>query len=60
VGALLLRFGELHGRVSAVASWGSVSDNATLVLRPYIASAPAAEKAAAKRLLDVLEGYVQP
>lgn len=60
VGALLLRFGELHGRVSAVASWGSVSDNATLVLRPYMASAPAAEKAAAKRLLDVLEGYVQP
>lgn len=60
VGALLARFGELHGRVSSVANWGSVHDNATLVLRPYMAGAPAAEKAAAQRLLDLLEGYAKP
>ncbi len=59
VGALLVRFGELHGRVSSVANWGSVSDNASLVLLPYMAGAPTAEKAAAKRLLDQLEAYVK-
>jgi len=59
VGGLLTRYAELHGRVSSVLTWGSVADNAALVLLPYLGSAKAAEKAAAQLLLDALNAYAK-
>ncbi|MDO9092269.1 MAG: CHAT domain-containing protein [Rubrivivax sp.] len=59
VADLLARYAELHGRVSSVQTWGSVADNAALVLLPYLGTAKGAEKAAAQQLLDVLNGYAK-
>jgi CHAT domain-containing protein len=55
----LARFAELHDRVSSVTAWGSVADNATLVLTPYLEQAGAAEKSAAERLLDTLLAFAK-
>ena len=59
VSGLLTRYAELHGRVSSVLTWGSVADNAALVLLPYLGTAKAAEKVAAQQLLDALNAYAK-
>ncbi|MDE2564592.1 MAG: CHAT domain-containing protein, partial [Burkholderiales bacterium] len=56
-GALGSRWADLHGRVAAATMWGSVSDQATLVLRPYAQARRGAEQAAAQALLKVLRAY---
>ena len=54
------RYAELQGRVASVTTWGSVADNAALVLLPYIGAAAAGESAAAKALLATLAAYAKP
>ena len=52
------RYGELHGRVSASTTWGSVADQADFLMVPYAAACSGAEKAAAEALLKTLRGFV--
>ena len=51
------RYADLQGRVSAVTMWGSVADQADLVLVPYQKGSKTGEGDAAKRLLATLRGY---
>ncbi len=53
------RFSDLYGRVSATTLWGSVADNAVLVLEPYAEMAKGGEAAAATALLKLLAGYAE-
>jgi hypothetical protein len=55
------RFADLWGRIADVVKWGSVAAQARFLLRPYLRSALASEseRAASKRLLQVLHGYSQ-
>ncbi len=55
--ALLSRWSDLQGRVAAPTVWGSVADQATLVLQPYAEAGRGAERAAARALLAALRGY---
>ena len=48
---------QLYQRVAAQRFWGSVADQARFVLTPYQRAVGAAEKHAAKALLDLLEGF---
>jgi hypothetical protein len=57
--ALEARFATLADRVKSVRMWGSVADNAGLVLGVHAARTRGAEAAAAKALLAVLEGYAK-
>jgi tetratricopeptide (TPR) repeat protein len=57
--ALELRFATLADRVKSVRMWGSVADNAGLVLGVHAERTRGAEAAAAKALLAVLEGYAK-
>ena len=57
--ALELRFATLADRVKSVRMWGSVADNAGLVLGVHATRTRGAEAAAAKALLAVLEGYAR-
>ena len=50
--ALLVRYAELHDRVSSTHKWASVADQAELVLAPR-----AAGDSAARQLLAALQGY---
>ncbi len=53
------RFTDLHGRVSAQTLWGSVADNAILILEPYKDLVKGSEAAAAAGLLTLLGGYAK-
>ncbi len=57
--ALETRFAALADRVKSVRMWGSVADNAGLVLGVHATRNKGAEAAAAKALLAVLEGYAK-
>jgi tetratricopeptide (TPR) repeat protein len=57
---VLDRYTQLHGRVAARSLWGSVADQAQLVLPPYILSANvASERAAAQKLLALLDSFAK-
>lgn len=59
---VLARYAELQARVGAVGMWGSVADNATLVLEAYAQRCRAArvgEAKAADSLVAVLGGYAK-
>ncbi len=55
--ALLTRFTALHDRLRSVRMWGSVADNADLVLPPHAARHGGAEAEAAQRLLKTFAGW---
>ena len=58
--AVLKGFAALCIRVASKQLWGSIADQARLVLAPWSERAPsAAERNAAAKLLSVLEGYAQ-
>ena len=50
-------YADLRQRVAARRYWGSVADQARFVLTPYQRKVSAAERRAAKDLLEALEGY---
>ncbi len=50
-------YAELFRRVASKRYWESVADQARFVLTPYLDKVSAAEKRAAKDLLEALEGY---
>ena len=52
-------FSEHHQRVSAPHLWGSVCDNATLILSRYVREHTGAEQKAAVTLLDALRGLTR-
>jgi tetratricopeptide (TPR) repeat protein len=55
--AVLDGYSDLHGRVAASSLWGSVADQAHLVLTPYAAVAGPRERDAAQAVLATLQGY---
>ncbi|MBX3636890.1 MAG: CHAT domain-containing protein [Rubrivivax sp.] len=57
--ALEAAFDDLHARVSARRWWSSVADQAGFVLGAYAEAGSAAERAAARGLLALLEGYAK-
>jgi hypothetical protein len=57
--ALEDRHAELFGRVTGRNLWGSVADQANLVLSAYAEQAAGREAEAAKMLLAVLRGYTK-
>ena len=50
---------DLHGRVSSPSLWGSVADQAQLVLAAYAPAAAGGEREAARSLLALLKGYAE-
>jgi hypothetical protein len=54
VGAIVRHFGDVAERMPAPGNWGSVHDQAALVLRGYMGRSTPAEAAAAQRLLGRL------
>ncbi|MDP1898851.1 MAG: CHAT domain-containing protein [Rubrivivax sp.] len=59
LGALQEAYAELNGRVPGRQLWGTVADQAQLVLSTYAAVAQGREQAAANTLLATLKGYVK-
>lgn len=57
--ALISAYAELNGRVAARNYWGSVADQAQLVLAPYAAASRGAERDAARALLEALQAYAK-
>jgi tetratricopeptide (TPR) repeat protein len=50
-------FADLHNRVPSATLWQSVAEQAELALGAYASAAPAAEATAARRLIELLNGY---
>jgi tetratricopeptide (TPR) repeat protein len=59
LGALQEAYAELHGRVSGRQLWGTVADQAELVLTAYAAVAKGEERNAARTLLATLRGHAK-
>ncbi len=59
LGALQEAYAELHGRVSGRQLWGTVADQAELVLTAYAAAAKGEERNAARTLLATLRGHAK-
>lgn len=57
--AILNDFGALQARLPAVNNWRTVRDQADFVLGEYLRHAPPAECAAARQLLQRLEGWAR-
>lgn len=55
--ALLAAYADLNRRVAARNFWGSVADQALLVLEPYAAASRGPERDAARALLEALQAY---
>ncbi len=54
------RYEDLFDRMHGGSEWGSVYDTALFVLAKYQGRAPAAERQAARAVLDTLKGFAKP